>query len=859
MTRAALVLLTPVLACHVASAILPLAGAPGVTRPFDEPDAAAAYYAARRQPATPAIDPRERYRRAADQTAAMPRYSTATRRRLPSLRDSGVVTTPPARPGDPAAATLDAWEPLGPGNIGGRTRVVAIDPANPDRMYAGGVSGGVWRTDDAGGRWQPIGDAMANLAVNAMAMSPRDPRVIYVGTGEGYFREDVRYTGLPLRGGGIFVTTDGGNAWRPLPSTAGPDFHFVNDLLLSPRDDRVIYAATRTGVWRSRDRGDTWSRILAVTVRGGCLDLALRTDQPADVLFAACGTFEQATVYRTLDAAGSAAFVPVLADPGMGRTALAIAPGRQGTIYALAASNVPGPNGLFEQALHAVFRSDDGGAAGTWAAQVRNTNATKLNTLLLTNPIAASYRDCRVAERDAYTPMGWYVASLAVDPADAETVWAAGVDWFRSRDGGRTWGVVSQWWQSGVPSFAHADQHGLVFHPAYNGTTNQRAFALTDGGIYRTDNARGADARDVCTPASIQVGWTSLNHNLGITQFYHGLPFPDGTAYVGGTQDNGTLLGTAAAGIDGWRSLYGGDGAYVALDAADPAILWVQTQWANILRSEDGGRTFASATAGLDPRVGSNLRGQDGSFLFITPLVADPVRPGVAWTGGRYPYRLDGVGRDPREGAGVPRRNSPPGDDRESTPSAGGAIWQRAGDALLDNGLTSAIAVAPFDPGHVALGSTTGHLYTTTDGTLPPRTIRWGTSQPRAGWVTSVAYDPGDPAILYATYGGFGGPHVFVSVNGGRTWRALDGIGLESLPDVPVHVVVPDPGRPARLYLGTDIGVFVSDTGGDRWSVENTGFGAIVTEWLAPLRTPTGERWLFAFTHGRGAWRVRLP
>jgi ligand-binding sensor domain-containing protein len=111
---------------------------------------------------------------------------------------------------------------------------------------------------------------------------------------------------------------------------------------------------------------------------------------------------------------------------------------------------------------------------------------------------------------------------------------------------------------------------------------------------------------------------------------------------------------------------------------------------------------------------------------------------------------------------------------------------------------------------------------------------------------------------MYVTYGGFGGPHVFTSTNGGRTWRAIDGTGETAVPDVPVHVAVVDPDRPGRLYLGTDLGVFVSETAGDVWAVENTGFGAIVTEWLAPLHTPAGERWLFAFTHGRGAWKVRL-
>ncbi|MDO8834788.1 MAG: hypothetical protein Q7V01_04295, partial [Vicinamibacterales bacterium] len=774
--------------------------AASVTRLFDQPDAAAAYFAARRAPLNETIDPRERYQTALDRLPRMPRFTTAGGgRRVLSLLDSGEAAAPVVWPGAPArlgapASLLGAWTPLGPGNIGGRTRVLRIDLSNPDRMYTGGVSGGVWKTDDAGGHWRPVGDALANLAINAMAMSPRDPNVIYVGTGEGYFREEVRYTGLPLRGAGIFVTEDGGTTWSRLRATSTPDFHYVNDLIVSAKDDRVLYAATRTGVWRSLDRGATWAAILPVAVRGGCLDLALRTDQPADVLFAACGTFEQATVYRTMDARGTAAFVPVLSDPGMGRTTLAIAPSRQDVVYALTASNLPGPFGAYEQALHAVFRSADGGAAGTWTAQVRNTNTTKLATLILTNPIAASYADCRFASANSYTPMGWYVASLAVDPADPDTVWAAGVDWFRSRDGGRTWGVVSEWWRSGVPAFVHADQHELVFHPAYDGTTNQRAFAMTDGGIYRTDNARGAESRDVCTPSSIQVAWTSLNHNLGITQFYHGLPFPDGTAFFGGTQDNGTILGTTGTGTDGWRSISGGDGAYVALDAGDPNVLFVQSQWANIQQSTDGGRTFADATLGLEDRRSSNLRGELANFLFITPLVADPGRAGVQWTGGRYVYRrieATGPGREPgghRRKLEIPR-------DRDEPPDGNRGVWLRASDRLLEDGLTSAITVAPGNSGRVAAGSTTGHIYATADGLSSPGSMTWNVTRPRQGWVTAVAYDPEDPAVMYASYGGFGGAHVFASTNGGSTWRAVDGVGDTALPDVPAHVVVIDAGH----------------------------------------------------------------
>ena len=176
-------------------------------------------------------------------------------------------------------------------------------------MIAAGVSGGIWKTEDAGASWRPVGQDMANIAVNSMAMSSTNTKILYAGTGEGYFREVIRGTGLPLRGGGIYKTTDAGETWTFVASTSRADFSWVNDLVFSPANNRRLYAATRTGVFRSQDAGDSWTNILPTTVMGGCLDLAIRTDRSNDVLFASCGTFQQATVYRALDAGGAATFV----------------------------------------------------------------------------------------------------------------------------------------------------------------------------------------------------------------------------------------------------------------------------------------------------------------------------------------------------------------------------------------------------------------------------------------------------------------------------------------------------------------------------------------------------------------------
>jgi hypothetical protein len=205
-----------------------------------------------------------------------------------------------------------------------------------------------------------MADLMANLAVNSLAMDPKNPNVIYAGTGEGYFNIDGGIDSR--RGAGIFKTTDGGATWTRLASTTTEDFYYVNDIVVSPASSQRLYAATGAGVFRSLDGGASWTRTLnptkpssATTGAGGCLDLAIRTDKASDYLFASCGTIiDQATVYRNTNAATSSVWSPVLSESGMGRASLAIAPSDQSVVYAAAASIAEGD---FLDGLHAVFRS----------------------------------------------------------------------------------------------------------------------------------------------------------------------------------------------------------------------------------------------------------------------------------------------------------------------------------------------------------------------------------------------------------------------------------------------------------------------------------------------------------------------
>jgi uncharacterized protein (TIGR03437 family) len=788
---------------------------------YDQPAEAVEYYRLKRLPEGESELPVERYLEAQEQMRQMPQYSTAQERFLPSRAEMR---------NDLEQLALGTWAPLGPGNIGGRTRALLVHPTNPSIMYAAGVADGVWKTTNGGTLWAPIADLIANIAVNSLAMDPKDPNVIYAGTGEGYFNFGF------VRGAGIFKTTDGGVSWTRLVSTGTANFYFVNDIVISPTSSQRVYAATRTGVWRSLDGGASWTQVLdpagssGTTVTGGCLDLAIKTDQTTDYIFAACGTLTQATIYRNTDAGGSGTWTAVHTESGMGRTSLAIASSNQNVIYAASASI---SSGNYQDGLHAVFRSTNSGDAGTWTAQVRNTNATKLNTMLFTNPWGAFYGDCGFTPSGSniFANQGWFDNVIAVDPLDANRVWVGGIDLFRSDDAGQNWGLASYWWADGsvasrAPQYAHADQHAIVFHPQYNGTTNKVMFVGNDGGIFRTDDARATVATGstaACSPSNGGVTWTALNNNYGVTQFYHGAPYPNGTTYFGGTQDNGTVRGTDASGINQWSEILGGDGGYVAVDPTNTNILYAENTRLSHKKSTDGGATFFSVTSGIY----ENSR----NFLFIAPFIMDPSDPQRLWTGGAYLWRT----------------------------TNGAVNWTQASALTAGDGLVSAIAVAPTDANFVLAGMTQGEILRTNIGLTTDYNTSWSFARPRSGFVSWLNFDPTNKNIAYATYSSFNSSstdrHIYKSTDAGATWTGIDGSGTTGIPDIPVHCLVVDPANTSRLYAGTDLGVFVSTDGGATWAVENTGFANVVTESLA-LNVVQGATSLFAFTHGRGAWRV---
>jgi uncharacterized repeat protein (TIGR01451 family) len=860
----------------------------------DQPDEAIKAELEKRLPKGATELPIERYFEAKEKIKGMQRYSTAEGALLPSENETGETdkailarTTGAELSAGSTGGVLGTWQEIGPGNVGGRTRTIIIDPVTPNTMYAAGVAGGVWKTTDGGANWAPLDDFMANIAVTCLAFEPGNSSVIYAGTGEGFFNADR------VQGAGIFKSLDAGATWSRLASTANSNFFFVNDIVVSNVNAQHVYAATGGGVWRSLDGGATWAMIMNVpTVAGsatgvrGAMDLVMRTDQATDYVFAAAGTAfatgePQSHIYRSTDAANAStvptgttanagSFTDVYTEATMGRTSLAIAPSNQNVIYAMSDSS---QSGSYLLGLLGVFRSTSSGDAGSWTTQVRNNSANKQDTLLLSNPIYGVYDTCfGTTGTTQFLNQGWYDNVIAVDPTDSDKVWAGGIDVWRSDNGGVNWGVASYWWfqgngtppNNGDPQLVHADNHAIVFHPNYNGTSNQTLFIGDDGGIYKTDNAKDGNVgyvngttpsggtvtstSPICgnefTPGGFYtvpspVIWGPLNNGYAVTQFWPGAVYPNGTTYFGGTQDNGTNRGTDANGPNAWERILGGDGGFSAVDFNNTNILYAENTGNTFQKSTNGGASFVAARTGI---LGD-------TFPFTSVFRMDPNNSARLWYAGRFMWRTDN--------------------------SAGS--WTRTSDAQQTGGSITAMAIAPGNSNVVIDGAASGQIRRTTVATTATSTSvlnsTWLQSfTPRGngfGSISWVDYDPSNTNTVWATVSNFnsassgnGFGHVFKSTDGGATWTLADGSQTagnpNAIPDIPAWSVVVDPSNSQRIYVGTDLGVFVTLNSGATWAKETTGFSNVVVKSLQILNVG-GVSTIYAFTHGRGAFKVAIP
>tara|TARA_S200000501_G_scaffold73009_1_gene64966 strand:+ start:31715 stop:34402 length:2688 start_codon:yes stop_codon:yes gene_type:complete len=425
------------------------------------------------------------------------------------------------------------WKERGPANVAGRTRAIMFDPNDSQgkKLWAGGVTGGLWYTDDitsSAPSWNKVDDIWANLAVSSITHDPTNPNIFYVGTGEIYANVS--------RGFGLWKSEDGGNSWQHLSNTE--NFYYVNDIVVRNENNQgVLYVGTGLdyyegqwhygahGLYRSTDNGISFDQVLPSALPSN------QPYQPSDLEIGPdnsiwVGTRRNAywegggTILKSIDGIN---WSIVYQNQDSRRVELAVSPSNPSIIYAVG-------NKLdnFDDDIQFFIKSSDGG--GSW----QDINIP-LNT-----------RNVHFTRGQA-----WYNLILAVDPLNPSILYAGGIDLFKSNDSGLNWSQISQWYGYPYP-YVHADQHAIIFRPGYS-----QEFAIgNDGGVhYSTDGGLSFE--------NYNNNYSLKNNGYNVTQFYslaiH--PEPGVNQFLAGSQDNGTQFFDEPDFEDTYE-ISGGDGGW---------------------------------------------------------------------------------------------------------------------------------------------------------------------------------------------------------------------------------------------------------------------------------------------------------
>ena len=539
-----------------------------------------------------------------------------------------------------SSVTKTNWTHMGPLNVGGRTRSLLIqgDSASSiHTLYAGGVTGGVFKSTDGGESWKALNDLMPNINVNTLAQDPKNNNVIYAGTGE-------RYGGF--RGAGIFKTEDAGANWTSLDNSS--DIWFVNKIVVSPNNSDVIYAATSgigsAGLKKSVDKGITWTNIHS----DYSVDVAVVNKDGTDYVY---GYSEWKGLIVSFD--GGANFTHKVGSssillydyttPNYSRGSIAFSKSTPSRGYLLV-SNAAGQ-------LYGIWKTSDYGA--NWTKTISQDNdTTKTDSWLLSDSTDVfdhngNGKNCfgGTIDLNDLRSQGVYDQYITVDPADADVVWVGGIELFRSDSAAASgsFNKASVWYGS-EGSYVHADQHYIAFSPTYDGSTDKRAYFTNDGGVAVSTNSKTGTTANPCEYSSIGVEYKEIVKGYGTTQYYHGAVSKDGKYVVGGLQDQGVTLYHGSS--DNWTTIAGGDGAYNAIDPDNSSIMYSSYIYISIRRHNI---TVDNETTGAISNYygGSISSGIDtstyGKGAFINPFILDPNNSSRMYTANKALWRSDNV------------------------------------------------------------------------------------------------------------------------------------------------------------------------------------------------------------------------
>lgn len=657
-----------------------------------------------------------------------------------------------------ARTVVGTWEEMGPTywnatsgyNPGvGRITSIATESGNQNHMLVGSQTGGVWKTLDGGTTWSVLTDNLANMDVYALAIDPLNSSTYFWGS----------------RNGAVLKSIDAGSTWSLFSSLPGGGF--VNKILIHPTDPAKMYSSAEgNGLFKSIDGGVTWSDIyVAGTING--YDIEFKPGDPS-VIYATGRNF-----YKSKNDGVTFALVSSAAPNqfSLGPKMIGVSSNDSNVLYIVEAQS-----GVFG----ALYKSTDSGIS-----------FTKLD-----HPTQNYFGyDSAASDALGQAPRDM---DIVVNPNDSNDVHIAGINTWRSTDGGITFNITSQWTPNSANfqniGYCHADVDILEFI----GTgANTKLLAGTDGGIFMAEN-----------PTVVNSNYyTDLTPGLGIRQFYRiGISQTNPVIVTGGSQDNGSSV----LGADGnWTDWFGADGMEGFVDKNDSQIIYGTTQYGGFVKTFNGGLNITYPTQ-------PDNKGGDSSWNWVVPFDQDPITQDVIYCAFDEVYRS----------------------------ADGGVNWTSISQNFGND--IDHFKIAPTNNSKMYL-SINGVFWFTTDGG-----ISWVQSSLSIGGarINEIAVHPTDPdKIAIATTDG---QKVYVSTDNGATFTSI----RWDLPSFSAQALVWQDNGQDGLYVGMNYGIYYTDDVlGNTWTAFSNGLPNVR---INELEINTADDKLYAATYGRGLWRSNI-
>jgi photosystem II stability/assembly factor-like uncharacterized protein len=722
---------------------------------------------------------------------------------------SGAPLKPKAKPeaaaAKPAPTPVEAlsnlkFREIGPANMGGRVDDFAVVESDPNIVYVGFASGGIWKTTNAGTTWEPVFDNEAVSTIGALALAPSDPSIVWAGTGEVNNRQSSSW------GNGIYKSLDAGRTWKNMGLA---ETHNIGGIAVHPVNPDVVYAAApgrlwgpnkERGVYKTTDGGKTWKLVLFVNEDTGVVDLAMDPQSP-DTLYAAAyqrrrsvfgfnGSGPGSAVYKTID--GGATWTKLVkglpyeneSPSETGRIGLAVYRRNTNIVYA-----------CVEHAKGGIFRSEDKGE--TW---------TKMSPT-------------------QHRPL--YYSRIFIDPNNDLRIWLLGAPMLYSEDGGKTF-------RTDRVRRIHGDYHAMWIDPR----DSRHMITGSDGGVYWSyDAGRTWDYVDT----------------MAVGQFYEvGFDMRKPYWIYGGLQDNSNWGGpsrtfdTLGITTEDWTSVGGADGFYVQVDPNDPNTLYGEAQDGELYRRDM--RTGESRSIKPREPEGEHLR-----FQWNSPVVISAHDSKRIYYGAQFLFRSDDRG-------GAWTRISPDlttGQDRNKIPIMGKIADVHTlsrHDGVNDWPCITTISESPKNGDVLWVGTDDGCLQVTRDGGKAWKNVADRVpGLPKGTYVTRVEASKHAEGTAYATFDGHRmddfGIYVFTTTDYGQTWRDISK-GIPRANGV-VNVVREHFRNPNLLFAGTEYGAYVSFDRGALWTPLKLNVPTVPVDDIA---IHPRENDLIFGTHGRSIW-----